>query len=142
MSGETRLVRWLAVVAVLSLLVVACGSPSGSATTTKPTTTTAPKPATTTTAKPTSTTVQTSETVVGSIVAFAFDPNPISISVGDTVEWTNNDPVDHTATSSGNWDSGSLAFGASHSEVFTSPGTFSYFCSIHPSMTATVVVNP
>jgi plastocyanin len=86
--------------------------------------------------------VQTPKTVAGSIVNFAFNPNPISISVGDTVRWTNNDPVDHTTTSSGNWNSGSLASGASFSEVFESPGTFNYFCSIHPSMVATVVVDP
>jgi plastocyanin len=82
------------------------------------------------------------KTVAGSIVAFAFNPNPININVGDTVRWTNNDPVDHTTTSTGNWNSGSLTSGASFSEVFESPGTFNYFCSIHPSMTATVVVNP
>ncbi len=195
MSRETVLLRWLAALAVLSLLVVACGSPSGSATTAtgssadsstvadqstlgtvrpsstsqptdppisasttsgstttvkptttttaKPTTTTTAKPTTTTTAKPTTTTAaQTSKTVAGSIVSFAFNPNQISINVGDTVRWTNNDPVDHTTTSAGNWNSGSLTFGASFSEVFNSPGTFNYFCSIHPSMTATVVVNP
>ena len=188
MSRETVLLRWLAAVAVLSLLVAACGSPSGSATTTttvssadsstvadqstletvqpsstsqptnppisasttsgstttvKPTTTTTAKPTTTTTAKPTTTTtVQISKTVAGSIVSFAFNPNQIVINVGDTVTWTNNDPVDHTTTSAGNWNSGSLTFGASFSEVFNSPGTFNYFCSIHPSMTATVVVNP
>ncbi len=203
MSRETVLLRWLAAVAVLSLLVVACGSPSGSATTAtgssadsstvadqstlgtvrpsstsqptdppisasttsgstttvkptttttvKPTTTTTAKPTTTTTAKPattttakltTTTTVQTPKTVAGSIVAFAFNPNAININVGDTVSWTNNDPVDHTTTSLGNWNSGSLTPGASFSEVFESPGTFNYFCSIHPSMVATVVVNP
>ena len=196
MSRETVLLRWLAAVAVLSLLVAACGSPSGSATTTttvssadsstvadqstletvqpsstsqptkppisasttsgstttvKPATTTTAKPTTTTTAKPTTTptakpittaAVQTSKTVAGSIVSFAFNPNQIVINVGDTVTWTNNDPVDHTTTSAGNWNSGSLTFGASFSEVFNSPGTFNYFCSIHPSMTATVVVNP
>ncbi len=180
MSRETVLLRWLAAVAVLSLLVAACGSPSGSATTTttvssadsstvadqstletvQPSSTSQPtkppisasttsgstttvKPTTTTTAKPTTTTaVQTSKTVAGSIVSFAFNPNQIVINVGDTVTWTNNDPVDHTTTSAGNWNSGSLTFGASFSEVFDSPGTFNYFCSIHPSMTATVVVNP
>ncbi|MEE8375823.1 MAG: plastocyanin/azurin family copper-binding protein [Acidimicrobiia bacterium] len=179
MSGETVLLRSLAAVAVLSLLVVACGSPSGSATTTtgssadsstvadqstletvRPSSssqstnppisasttsgsTTTVKPTTTTTVKPTTTTTaQTLKTVAGSIVAFAFNPNPININVGDTVRWTNNDPVDHTTTSLGNWNSGSLTSGASFSEVFESPGTFNYFCSIHPSMTATVVVNP
>ena len=180
MSRETVLLRWLAAVAVLSLLVAACGSPSGSATTTttvssadsstvadqstletvqpsstsQPTkppisasttsgSTTTAKPTTTTTAKPTTTAAaQTSKTVAGSIVSFAFNPNQIVINVGDTVTWTNNDPVDHTTTSAGNWNSGSLTLGASFSEVFNSPGTFNYFCSIHPSMTATVVVNP
>jgi plastocyanin len=86
--------------------------------------------------------VQTLKTVAGSIVSFAFNPNPITINVGDTVRWTNNDPVDHTTTSPDNWNSGSLTSGTSFSEVFESPGTFNYFCSIHPSMTATVVVNP
>ena len=118
-------------------------TPETTTTTRTPTTATPPPKTTTTTTPPNTTTQpQTPKTVTNSIVSFAFNPNPISINVGDTVRWTNNDPVDHTTTSLSNWDSGSLSLGASYSEVFESPGTFNYFCSIHPSMVATVVVNP
>ncbi len=104
-----------------------------------------PPPETTTTTAPnTTTTTQGPKTAAGSIFSFGYNPDPITITVGDTVRWTNNSGIDHTTTSSGNWDSGSLGAGASFSEVFDSPGTFNYFCTIHGAgvMSATVVVNP
>ena len=120
--------------------------PAGSATppTTTPPTTTPPTTTPPTTTPPTTTPPTTTppKTVGNSIVTFEFNPNTIVINVGDRVRWTNNDLVSHTATSSGNWDSGTLALGDSFlSPVFDSSGTFNYICSIHPWMTATVVVN-
>lgn len=75
------------------------------------------------------------------IVDFAFTPATLTISAGDTVTWTNGDQVVHTATStSGAFDSGDLAPGASFSLTFTTPGTYDYLCTPHPTMTGKIVV--
>jgi len=71
----------------------------------------------------------------------AYSPNPISISVGGTVTWTNNDVVAHTATADdGSWNSGSVAAGGRFSRTFPTAGTFPYHCTIHPGMIGTVSV--
>lgn len=77
-----------------------------------------------------------------SIENFAFGPNAITISVGDTVSWTNDESsTAHTTTSDdGLWDSGSLGGGGTFEHTFDDAGTFDYICSIHPSMTATITV--
>lgn len=76
------------------------------------------------------------------IQGMAFNPATITISAGTTVTWTNKDAVNHTATSlTSLFNSGSLATGATYSFTFMTPGTYSYKCSIHPSMSGTVVVN-
>jgi plastocyanin len=74
------------------------------------------------------------------IASFAFTPATVTISVGDSVTWTNQDGTAHTATASGTFDSGNLAGGASYTATFSTAGTFDYLCSIHPSMTGRVVV--
>ncbi len=81
------------------------------------------------------------QTVDVAIRGFAFQPNTITVPVGTTVRWTNQDSVSHTTTSNDRvWDSGTLRQGQSFSFTFTKPGTFPYFCAIHPGMTGTVVV--
>jgi plastocyanin len=76
-----------------------------------------------------------------SIVNFAFTPSPVTVPVGTTVTWTNNDLMTHTSTSATQvWDSGLLSPGQSFSFTFTTPGTFTYRCSPHPFMTGTIVV--
>lgn len=75
------------------------------------------------------------------IADFAFAPATLTITVGDTVTWTNQDAVAHTATSTaGVFDSGDLEQGESYSATFTAPGTYDYLCTPHPSMTGRVVV--
>jgi plastocyanin len=75
------------------------------------------------------------------IVDFAFSPATLTITAGDTVTWTNGDPIVHTATSTtGAWDSGDLEQGESYSFTFTEPGTHDYLCTPHPSMTGRIVV--
>ncbi|PAU49381.1 plastocyanin [Streptomyces albireticuli] len=72
---------------------------------------------------------------------FQFDPPSVTIAVGDTVRWTNNDSATHTSTSDkGVWDSGNLTTGTSFRRTFRTAGTFPYHCAIHPSMTGTVTV--
>ena len=76
-----------------------------------------------------------------SIKDFSFEPGSISVAVGSTVTWTNNDTTSHTVTADdGSFDAGTLAPGATFSHTFDTPGTFSYHCNIHPSMTATITV--
>lgn len=77
------------------------------------------------------------------ITDFQFTPNTLTINIGDTVKWLNNGPTSHTASSTQTgelWDSGTLASGAFFEHIFNTKGSYSYHCSIHPSMTATIVV--
>jgi hypothetical protein len=72
---------------------------------------------------------------------FSFQPSPLTISVGTTVTWTNQDSVAHTSTSdNGVWDSGSIAPGASYSFTFNQAGSFAYHCAIHPNMHGMIIV--
>jgi len=72
---------------------------------------------------------------------FKFAPASITIHVGDTVTWTNDGPSAHTATANnGSFNTGVLQKGHSASHTFTTAGTFTYICSIHPFMHGTVVV--
>ena len=76
------------------------------------------------------------------IQGMAFNPSSITVSAGTTITWTNKDAIAHTVTSNTNlFNSGSIASKGTFSFKFTSAGTFSYFCSIHPSMVASVIVN-
>lgn len=71
----------------------------------------------------------------------AYAPNPISVAVGGTVTWTNNDTTAHTSTSNnGAWSSGTIAPGGKFSTTFSTAGTFQYHCTIHPNMVGTVNV--
>ncbi len=71
-----------------------------------------------------------------------YSPTSISVAVGDTVVWTNADQEAHTVTDRGlAFDSGSLAPGANFTRTFTSAGTFTYICDIHPSMVGVVAVS-
>ena len=78
-----------------------------------------------------------------SISGFTFSPQTITINAGDSIRWTNMDIVSHTIVSdSGNMiNSPNLAQGQSYTQVFTTPGTYTYHCSIHPMMKGTIIVN-
>lgn len=84
--------------------------------------------------------------VTGDAVAiknFAFSPAALKVKVGTTVTWTNQDTDAHTVTSAGSGGplhSTALNTHATYSYTFTKPGTYSYLCTIHPFMTATVEV--
>lgn len=86
-----------------------------------------------------------------SLKNLAFSPNAITVRVGTTVTWMNDETgaVPHTVTSgspnapSGMFDSGTLNPGQSFQFTFSTPGTFPYFCRIHgASMTGVVTVTP
>jgi plastocyanin len=75
------------------------------------------------------------------IAGFAFAPATVTIQVGDSVTWTNQDSAPHTATAGdGSFDTGQLGNGDSDTVTFDTAGTFAYICSIHPQMTGSVVV--
>ena len=79
--------------------------------------------------------------VATGIAGFAF-ADMLRIKAGQTITWTNNDPVPHTVTSDdGLWDSGDIATGKSFSKRFELPGTYAYHCGNHPSMQGTIVVS-
>lgn len=83
------------------------------------------------------------ETKTVTIQNFAFDPKDLTINVGDTVTWTNKDTASHTATSASadlKFDSGKLDTNQTFSFTFDKAGSFSYVCSFHPKMMATIVV--
>jgi plastocyanin len=83
----------------------------------------------------------------------AYIPNPVEVTVGDTVTWINDDFTTHTATS-GDLGSGSTGIfggtedspeiigpeGDTQSYTFDEAGEFPYYCTLHPSMVGTVVV--
>ncbi len=75
------------------------------------------------------------------IKVFAFLPATITVAIGTTITWTNNDSTLHTVTSlTDAFDSGTLANGGTFSFTFTTAGTYQYRCSIHTEMQGTVIV--
>jgi plastocyanin len=84
--------------------------------------------------------------VAGNAVAiknFAFSPASLTVKVGTTVTWINQDTDAHTVTTQNNagpLSSQALTTGQTYSYTFTKAGTYSYLCTIHPFMTATVTV--
>jgi plastocyanin len=76
-----------------------------------------------------------------SIASFAFAPETIAASPGQTIIWTNNDRVPHTVTNVDKlWDSRPIAPGQSFSVTLDRAGTYAYYCAIHPHMTAKIIV--
>jgi plastocyanin len=80
-----------------------------------------------------------SETFYVRIQNSAFYPNSITISVGDTVDWTNLDSTNHTVVETG-FSSGNISTEDSYDHTFNKAGTYSYYCSIEPSMKGVVIV--
>jgi len=75
------------------------------------------------------------------ITGLAYVPSRIEIAAGTTVRWTNNDPLVHTVTATdGSFTSPQFGLDATYRHTFTAPGTYTYYCTLHPNMKATVVV--
>ena len=99
-----------------------------------PTASTAPAPTTAPAA---------SATLKVEIDNFKFEPRELIVKVGQSVTWINHDDVPHTATVKGKspaFDSKLLDTDEQFSFTFTKPGTYAYYCKLHPHMTATIVV--
>lgn len=72
---------------------------------------------------------------------FSFGPSNVTVPVGTTLTWTNRDDVPHVVASVDNlFKSKALDTDDHFSFTFTKPGTYEYFCAIHPKMTAKIVV--
>jgi len=80
--------------------------------------------------------------VAVTVVDFAFDPTPVTATVGQPIGWTNQDAAAHTATlDEGDCTTGTLAAGGGTGAfVFSEPGTYAYHCSIHSQMKGSIVV--
>ena len=76
------------------------------------------------------------------IVDNAFRPASRQVSVGTTLVWTNTGALPHTVTDrAARFDSGLLMSGDSYRRTFDAPGTFEYFCTLHPEMVGSIVVS-
>ncbi len=73
---------------------------------------------------------------------FAFTPKALTVAVGTTVEWTNHDDSQHTVVSEDKttFKSKVLDTNDGFSFTFTKPGSYPYFCSLHPMMTGKIIV--
>lgn len=74
---------------------------------------------------------------------YAFAPASITVDEGDTITWTNQDTAPHTVTTTSGPErlsSPYLSKGQSWSYTFTAPGTYEYYCTVHPDMRAQVIV--
>ena len=71
---------------------------------------------------------------------FTFGPQELKVKSGTTVTWTNEDDIPHTVVSPNNFRSKPLDSEDKYSFTFSTPGTYKYFCSLHPHMTGTIVV--
>jgi len=83
------------------------------------------------------------DTMTVSIQDFFFSPANITVQPGTSVTWVNNGQAPHTVTATdpeGAFDSGTLQPGESFSFTFKQPGTYAYYCTIHPFMKGTVTV--
>lgn len=116
------LVALLVVGLVLLLSVTGCGGKKQTTTPTSPSTTPSTTSGNTVTMK-----------------NFAFNPQELTVSAGASVTFKNDDSVTHTVTGTG-FDSGDIQPGGEFKRTFDTVGTFDYHCSIHPSMTGSIIV--
>jgi plastocyanin len=117
MIRKTVLIVGLLATAMVATLLLSAGSPGTSAKTPQPT---------------------TAEIKVDN---FSFGPATVTVAVGTTVTWTNRDDIPHTIVSTDKvFKSKVLDTDEKFSFTFAKAGTYPYFCSIHPKMTGSVVV--
>jgi plastocyanin len=75
---------------------------------------------------------------------FSFSAPTLVVAAGTAVTWTNRDDIPHTITADGmppSYRSHPLDTGDSFRQLFKLPGTYHYYCSLHPKMRGTVVVH-
>jgi len=126
MSINRSITAKLVAVIGLALLAGACGSSSTTAPSSSSNTTTPSSP---------------SGLVTIFITNGVYAPNPLTVGVGQQINWKNNDTIAHSATSS-SFDTGSIPPLSAHDVPVTmsTAGTFSFHCSIHAGETGTILV--
>ena len=77
---------------------------------------------------------------VVTIDAMSFSPATIVVKAGDTVSWKNKDPFPHTVASGSQFTSPDIATGGTWRFTARRKGSYTYICTLHPTMTATLVV--
>jgi len=83
------------------------------------------------------------QTASATIDNFTFNPQRLTVKAGTTVTWKNQDDIPHTVTSSTRlFKSKALDTDDGFSFIFNEPGAYEYFCSLHPHMTGSIVVEP
>src|SRR5690348_10003656 len=75
-----------------------------------------------------------------SITAFTFEPAEMTIDAGTSITWVNTDGVPHTSTGLSRLWGGVLTTDESFTYSFDTPGTYPYFCEIHPAMVGSIIV--
>lgn len=82
--------------------------------------------------------------IVADMGSGAFGSSPVTVIKGQTVAWRNTRGITHTATADGGaWDTGGIGGGSTSAAIqMNTAGSFPYHCTIHPTMTSTLVVNP
>jgi amicyanin len=77
------------------------------------------------------------------IANFTFEPPALTVKVGTTVTWVNDDDIPHLVSEKdGKFRSSALDTDATFSQTFKDAGTVEYFCVLHPHMTGKIVVEP
>lgn len=143
MKKTLRIGRLIFVLAAISLLVISCAPAQETPAPEEPQETMAPtdEPATEEPVEEEGATMSVEVTMEGN----TFQPAEITVAVGGTVTWTNEDAVSHTVTAgtrgnaTGEFDE-SVGAGDTFSYTFEEPGVVEYYCSIHPGMDGTLIV--
>lgn len=127
--------KLISLLVIASLVIGACGAGA----TPSPAATAAAPPSAAASAAPSSAGGGGASAVT--IQNFSFNPQTVTVKIGTKVTWTNQDSTAHTVTfDTGGAKSGNLAQGATYEQTFSSAGSLTYHCSIHSSMTGTVMV--
>ena len=83
------------------------------------------------------------DTVHVGIKDFMYTPMTVTVPVGTTVQWINLDDIPHTVVEKDKaWRSGALDTNDTYTHTFDKPGTYEYYCALHPKMVAKVIVTP
>jgi plastocyanin len=86
--------------------------------------------------------VAPAQTSTVTIQMFTYSPDPVTVAVGDSIQWINQDDMIHTATADdGTWNTGDISGGTTSAPIiFGRAGTFPYHCIPRPGMKGTVQV--
>lgn len=129
MSTHHIMPRWLALASIAGALAFSIGC--GSSSSTSPTSTSAQGPG-----------IDFTININGNLGSASYSPSPLTMRIGQVVNWHNLDSIAHTATLDGSFNTGNIPAFSAHDDSVTMSraGTFTYHCTIHPGMTGTIIV--